>query len=265
MMGKKVAFTFEGRAPNYLTRFNMPRKEWANLSDAKSRSGELEIVEKRILPDLLAYMKLMNRQTLLDLGHHTLYFMDALVEVLLKHSYSFIIVRITRPLLENALSLMYKSPGEPRETICDMTFSYCPSERTKTNIIPVVSQATWDSMTVFQQSLWLTEEVEQRWRRLVHNYPSIERLHVDWSSHNKSSFAHGATRIAKLMNCSQVHMHPPKTVHAGNLTSQLYNEEDLPRRLQEEERFYRQKIGKYTSYPAVKDNVIEVMQDVNNW
>jgi len=106
-----------------------------------------------------------------DLGHHSLFGLgDALVSVLGAQHVTF--VRIRRPRSEIALSYLaeHKWPcnGEGM-------FVLCPWEHGSLLLQRVINaRAKWSSLNAYQKLLWLSDEVEYRWR-LVERHRTMRK------------------------------------------------------------------------------------------
>lgn len=159
--------------------------------------------------------------TFLDLGHHTLYFIEALVDYLMHETqYRFVVVRIRRSRYEAAVSLSFGQPGNEREDVCNMRYRFCPHDRVTDVAIPATDEL-WLEASAFQKTLWLIDEVEERWRRLLLRFPSMERVYIHWSSVDAQSFYEGAFLMGKLLRIAPAAIHVIHTrVHAGNSTTQ---------------------------------------------
>lgn len=96
-----------------------------------------------------------HKQTLLDLGHHNLYFMDALIEYITKETkMRVLIVRIRRERHEAALSLTFNTPTNQYLDLCahgGLVYRYCPFDRTENVVLHPPSRQVWGNLTVFQQ------------------------------------------------------------------------------------------------------------------
>jgi hypothetical protein len=170
------------------------------------------------------------KQTLVDLGHHINYFVDGLLQYLTRETkYRFLFVRIIRDRIEAAISL---SACEQRGTHTNIShyrlkgalcssymWTYCPFIKREDVILPVPGSnpfKTWNEFTWYQQSLWLIDEVDARWSRLLRKYPQIETVDVTWGKRWPGSFDRAARRIGTLLQVDMTAIHPThRKVHGG--------------------------------------------------
>ena len=107
-------------------------------------------------------------------GHQVILGMvPALIEVLGDRA-SF--VRLRRNKFDTAYSYVQKNGG-PCTHRCH--YCLCPMDAAA-RMPPVDGGRLWDRMSVYQQYLWFVDEVEAQWQAIVHNYPQIRRLELDW-------------------------------------------------------------------------------------
>ena len=99
-----IAFTFEDLPPSS-SNIGRGRTQKMPPNIPPGRDEELRFVNERYLPHLLAVRG--NATTLVDLGHHNLYFADALLSVLHQYRdrYRVLFVRVRRE--------RYSSPSKP--------------------------------------------------------------------------------------------------------------------------------------------------------
>lgn len=118
-----------------------------------SYSLEFDFVRDEYFPFLLKNRG--DKQTLLDLGHHNLYFMDALLNYLDKETkVRYLIVRIRRERLEAALSLTFNTPSQQYLDLCahlGLIYRYCPFDRVDDVVLHPPSKEVWGNFTVYQQ------------------------------------------------------------------------------------------------------------------
>ena len=82
--------------------------------------------------------------------------------------------------------------GRRHEDICSaLWFRYCPFDREEDVILHPPSRGAWMNFTTFQKALWLVDETEARWHRLVAENPFMNYTEVDITilpcSRNKTS------------------------------------------------------------------------------
>lgn len=194
-----VVFLHETHNGKYNLNDKLHTERWMNTT----YSEEYEWVKSEYIPFLLKCRG--KKRTLLDMGHNNMYFVDALIAYLLNETnYRFIFVRIRRERLESGLSLIYKTPTEQHQHIChDLVTRYCPFNRIEDVALHPPDRQTWRQMTIFQQAMWMVDEVEARWNRLLTRHPSMERLELLWGKCWDGSFDRMAARIAALMGITR--------------------------------------------------------------
>lgn len=193
--------------------------EWKQMSFY----DEYEFVKKQYVPFILQCRG--QHQTLVDLGHHNLFFAKALIEYLLSETkFRFIFVRIRRERYELAVSLIFGTPGTALTNMCkDTGWRLCPFERREDVIIPVPNERVWAKLTNFQQALWMIDEVEARWLSFIAAFPQMERLEVFWEkAGGPASFDAAAMAVGDLFGVQSAPYHwLHKKVHAGKLFKNL--------------------------------------------
>lgn len=136
-----------------------------NTNRKMTPDEEYEYVKNVFIPFLERCKQ--EKLTLLDLGHHNLYFINGLVQYLTDTSYKFIFVRIRRNRIESAISLSYKNPGEQYNDLCHnirckdcsryavkgLITRYCPYDRVEDVVLHPPSKAVWENFTVTQQAV----------------------------------------------------------------------------------------------------------------
>jgi hypothetical protein len=187
------------------------------------------------------YMPLVQKSsegkpTVIDLGHHNLYFYDQLVDYLkAETNFSFAFVRIRRERLEHALSLRFSAPGKPMRDLCkELWFRFCPFDphmRAQEVVNNVSSKVFNNEFTNFQRALWIIDETEARWQRLVKEHPDMPTLELLWGKVWPQSITLSMMDIASqtlfsldpskdVVNASQAKSH---TQHFGNGQLDMYN------------------------------------------
>jgi hypothetical protein len=126
-----------------------------------------------------------------------------------------------------------------------MSYRYCPFERKELVINKPPSHAAWVNFTVFQQSLWMIDEIEARWQRLITMYPNLEYEELYWSKSVPDSFNEAATSIASFLGMTEKIVYKLKKhmkVHVGG------DEHDEVIDFLKEDNDYRRKM-KYDNLP----------------
>jgi hypothetical protein len=193
-----------------------------------SRHDEFEWVKNVYMPALIAAKG--DNQTLVDLGHHNLYFMNALLNHLDSLNYSYAIVRIRRNRYEVALSLLFTETHSPKsENPCNtLLFRLCPFDRVEDVILHPPNKYIWNKFTAFQKALWMIDEVEARWdlikkRNKLHPFHILE---VYWGKAYPGSIEDAIAKVAKLIGMN-VNLHsgavPNLKLHVGNKTKSEFN------------------------------------------
>ena len=183
--------------------------------------------------DFLKESRGENKTTLVDLGHNNLYFVNALVKYLLSQTtYRFLIVRVRRERYESAVSLSFDRPGRRHEDLCSaLWFRYCPYDREEDVILHPPSRHAWLNFTTFQKALWLVDETEARWHRLVTENPCMNYTEVIWGSKWPHSFENATLTIARFLGLHLSHMVTSKesenrkknNIHAGKENQDIYS------------------------------------------
>jgi len=212
-----VYFTFESLPPSPHLNTNL----WQRWTFA----DEYNYVKQVLVPFMIQKRTSANAATYLDLGHQNLYYIDALVKYLsTETSYKFLLVRITSPRYESATSLSYSHERVKHPHICSMRFRYCPIERPATVINNPSSTAAFNNLTIFQQSLWLMDEVEERWSCLLRHNPNVDRIYLHWSRVKYPGFMEAASNMSRLFNISHTSL---KHVHLKHHAMDLNNRTNL--------------------------------------
>jgi len=194
----------------------------------------------------MPFLKKMRKKskTLLDLGHNINYFIQPLITYLINETkYKFIFVRIRRQRHEAAISLTYRHPDQKHDIhICEsLVTRFCPLERQIEVALPLPhGEDTWDSFTNNQRALWITDETEARWQRILKVFPSLDSIEVLWGKQWPGSIERAAAKIGKLIGVTEIvpfdptwdHMEPHQ--HAGEVSA----ETDVLFQLAEEDRAY---------------------------
>jgi hypothetical protein len=198
----KVQFMFESnKGVNQIAWLS--RQQWLSMN----RSSIYDFVKDSYIPYLLQSRGSMG--TLVDLGHHNVFFIDELLSYIFKEtSYRVLIVRIRRERYENALSLTHTVPNRPILTdVCNLTFGYCPYQKEEDVILKIPRndfqedhKVIWDGLRSFQQALWMIDETELRWQRILQRYPSLNHMELTWGKKWSNSFVNAAAALAAAMN-----------------------------------------------------------------
>jgi hypothetical protein len=69
-------------------------------------------------------------------------------------------------------------------------------------ILKLNSTEVWDRLTIFQQALWVIDETEAQWQRIIKSYPTLEYINVMWSKDVPSSFGQALAKIGSLIQLS---------------------------------------------------------------
>ena len=186
-------------------------------------------VKEVFLPFLLLSMKRAKATTLVDMGHHNLYFIDALVKYLLNETnYKFLIVRLRRERLETAVSLSYHRPNKPMVELCrELITRFCPYDRVNEVINKPPSTDIWNNFTVTQQALWIIDETEARWLKLINDNPMMNFTEVYWSASYPQSMDEAALTVAQFLNIDKIAVwsntweHMEEHKHSGENTGKV--------------------------------------------
>lgn len=192
---QNIKFIFEAnRHPSFVTWL---KEKWKNFT----HENELEFVKSQFIP-LMVQMR-HNATTLVDLGHHNLYFIYGLLKYMKLNpfKYKILFVRIRRERYESALSLSYSSS---RHSVCNMLFRYCPYDRQDDIILKLKNMSKWNTeFSDYHKALWLVDEVEARWQYLLKVYSSyIQYIEVYWSKFIPNSLNQAALNISIALQLS---------------------------------------------------------------
>ena len=176
------------------------------------------------------------KPTVIDLGHHNLYFYDQLVDYLkAETNFSFAFVRIRRERLEHAQSLRFSAPGKPMRDLCkELWFRFCPFDpylRAQEVVNNVSSKIFNKEFTNFQRALWIIDETEARWQRLIKKHPDMPTLELLWGKVWPQSLTSSLIDIATqalfsrdpvkdIVNASQTKSHSHS--HFGDADVDMY-------------------------------------------
>lgn len=130
-----------------------------------------------------------NSATLVDLGHHIIYFYQPLVDYLMKETnYSFAFVHIFRQPQEAAMSL--SSTGQEKipsiklaGQLCPkLVWRICPQGAKKTEIrLPIPGGIdVWHTFTSYQMAMWMVDEINERFYDLKYNMEQQQQQHGGW-------------------------------------------------------------------------------------
>lgn len=210
-----VIFLHESRRCEVMIE-NIQKKQWIHMSYFE----EYKFVKESYFPFLERCKG--SKRTLADFGHHNVFFVDALINYLhYETNLTFLFVRIRRPRLEVALSLTYNQPMVPFADVCQgLEFRFCPFDRQE-GVILKLDMITWWRLSEYQKTLWMVDEMELRWQRMIAQHPYLHTTEVFWSkSDGEQSFQAVVTRLARVLNTTvapksdRYHM-KVATVHAG--------------------------------------------------
>lgn len=191
----KIVFMFESRLRNYSL---PPGEDIGHLRWVREMSyaKEYKFVQEKYIPFLLTLKT--PAQSIFDLGHHNLYFLDALVDYFDNNrQFKALFVRLRRPRYETALSLMYQSKSVQYNDICQLTFRYCPLERVDEVIIKIRDKFLWKSLTIFQKALWLIDEVEERFLRIKTRVAQRNNMTASADSDLRAIGSHNASSASR--------------------------------------------------------------------
>ena len=210
---QNITFIFEAnRHPDYV---HSLKAKWKTFTHRK----ELKFVESRFIPLMLELRQ--NSTTLVDLGHHNLYFIYGLLKYIKLNpdKYRILFVRIRRERHESALSLSYNNQGQ-KQSVCKMVYRYCPHDRPNDIIMKLNNSTKWNhDFNDYQRALWLVDEVEARWKLFLKNYsPYIHYIEVYWSKFIPNSLNQAALNISLALQLSSFSSNSSSTVKANNIT-----------------------------------------------
>ena len=208
---QNITFIFEAdRHPNYV---HLLKANWNTFT----HQNELKFVETQFIPLMLKLRR--NSTTLVDLGHHNLYFIYGLLEYIKLNpdKYRILFVRIRRDRHESALSLSYNSKGQ-KQSVCKLIYRYCPYDRPNDIIMKLRNTTIWnDDFKDYQKALWLVDEVEARWQLFLRKYsPYIHYIEVYWSKFVPNSLNQAALNISLALQLSSFSNN--STIEANNIT-----------------------------------------------
>ena len=195
---ENVLFMHESQHGYFLCN-NIGAKLWRNFTF----EDEYIYVKDKYFPCINSnYLK--GHHTVLDLGHHNLFFISALLEYLtnVKSRIPFLLVRLRRDRFETALSLTFKNLTEQYADLCaheGLMYRYCPYDRQDEVVLSPPNRTAWRGMTVYQHALWMIDEVEARWLKLKEKYPQMNTLEISWGKNRPGSFDLAADAIARLI------------------------------------------------------------------
>lgn len=164
-----------------------------------THEDEYKYVKNEFMPSMVE--KRGNKSTLVDFGHHNLYFIYGLLKYFQEYpKYRVLIVRVRRERLETALSMMYCKFGrdevEKCSDLCTQSlFRYCPMDRQK-DVILKTNQRVFGTFTEFQKALWMIDEVEARWWRAIRHHRGAHTLEISWSKAWPDSFLNATKTVA---------------------------------------------------------------------
>ena len=200
---ENINFIFETkRHPSFLRNL---KRSWKLFT----HQDEKKFVEKVFMPLMLDHLG--NATTLVDLGHHNLYFIYGLLEYLNenKHKFRVLFVRICRERYETALSLTYSTAHRKHDSICrGMLYRYCPIDRYDDVILKPINLTKWMlQLNEYQKALWMIDEIDARWQYFLTKYKFIEFIEVYWSkSLTQNSLENAAYTILQKFNVTNGHI-----------------------------------------------------------
>ena len=71
------------------------------------------------------------------------------------------------------MNVAFRHPDEPFKDACELKTRFCPYDRPSENVLQLPSITTWESFSIFQQTLWVMDETEARWNKLKIDYPTM--------------------------------------------------------------------------------------------
>ena len=206
----------------YKPEFGYRTETWQQGNPAK----DYAYVKDILFPFLLRSQEIAGTSVVMDLGHHNLYFIDALIKYMKTETqYKYIMVRIRRERLEQAVSLTFHNPKFPIKDICkELVTRYCPYDREDEVILKPPSKEIWTDLNTVQQAFWIMDETEARWNRLKNENPDMDYLELYWSKslYGQSSMDSAALKVAKLLNLEGITVfnetweHVKNHIHSGS-------------------------------------------------
>jgi hypothetical protein len=181
-----LALLFEGSNPLKRKKVHVTQKQYRQNFTVED---EITFVRKRFAPHLANMQRLYGAQVLMDLGHYNLFYYNGLIEYFASEKYAserpenicrrMLFVRIRRPRIETAFSLVYHSSGKMISDVCTaFAVNFCPYSNPHAVILHPPSRETWTSLSGFQQCLWLIDETNARWERFKIKYPHVRLGHA---------------------------------------------------------------------------------------
>lgn len=186
--------------PEHVRFIHEGKKFHTHMWKESSRIAEYEFVRNIFIPEMLKIRG--NSTTLLDLGHHNMYFIYGLMGYIEsnKDRLKVLFVRIRRQRYEAATSLLYGNRNTTFKFICKgLVTRYCPTDRVQ-DILLVPPEKVWNTLSLFQKALWMVDEAEARWQYLVELYPSTHRIEVYWGKTINGSIEAAAKKIATYLH-----------------------------------------------------------------
>lgn len=134
----------------------------------------LDYVVRRKMPELIAVMKQRGHRTFYQAGHEVIMAMLPALLHVLKDDVK--LVRLHRSRLDVAYSFYASKQVGPCSSAC--SYCICPLDG---NARCPVSGKVWATLSVFEQYLWMVDEVECLWQSVARQYPHVPTMTMEWS------------------------------------------------------------------------------------
>ena len=165
------------------------------LRDVWTKSNykeEYEWVKNSYFPHIVKIMNKQDKDIYFDSGHTSLYYADGLMRYITREGLyrQTTFLRIRRHRHEAAVSLTYnreemRQQGITKETYQDEAVPVDPTAFAKCTFSPFLrkedviikmdgKEDVWNKFSPFQKGLWVVDETEEQWLRLLKKYPKIK-------------------------------------------------------------------------------------------
>lgn len=179
-----------------------PKGERTQRDDPSSRCN----YTKSVLIPFLDRKRRYSR-TWIDLGHYHNSLpsgLECLAETL-GNRLAFVRIRRNRYDIANSFSKEMQTSCIRSTTLKHPSVSYCPhsSEVQIGGLGPTtmpVNDKAWDSLTAFQQFLWVADEIEMRSHIIKQNYPQVRYYETTWTT--SEELGSGMNEVKRLMGCN---------------------------------------------------------------
>jgi hypothetical protein len=242
---------------------SLKRDEWKDF-DLKQ---EYNWVNKNYFPHILNLMSEWDKDIYFDTGHTSLYYADGLMKYInennLYHTTTFL--RIRRHRHEAAVSLTFNREemsqnGIKKDNYMDEAYPVDPTVYAKCSFNPFyrpddviikIKPDIWETLTPFQKGLWVVDETEEQWLRLIKKYPSIKYVEIYFESEkglSDNTMTKAMKQVADVLGIEPATHEVHSNVHVPDTMAQKLEKTNHRKKMKEEDEYYRKAFNYFPNW-----------------